>query len=676
MAIDRRGNSARAEIDAYRQGLFHRTGMLLGNEGMEALRARTVAIAGCGGVGGACAITLARLGVGGFVLADPGRFDPPDGNRQWASSRATQGRNKAEVYAELLEDIHPGVRLTVHAEGVTEDNLEAFLAPADLLIDCLDISVPLDLRSRVYRTAQAAGMYAVTAPIFGFGTLVIFAAPGGMGMDELIADFVRVASEESKLPPGFPDVFFGPHLAPIEREIHKHRVPTSGIAVVMAAGVVCADVARLFLADQYPELPGPVCLPDTLVVEPLRRTYRVVSHAELFGRPSLTRAARTEALAAAHHNTALLPADAVACDLLSDSWADLPLGGASLPEGEPTVIAGLLADRYGLPHCAAFARGRLAEAVVLPLLARRGTVAATNALFPTTRFHLEQAGVRCVELGDAALDLDALDALLDSEPVGLVVVELCSNAGAGQPLTAAHMEAIAARAHAAGAKLVLDVARALDNAVLCGTTARALCTGADLVVGSLTKDLRCPAGAFVATSDEALAVRIADRATVMVTDGLRSRERRLLAGALMADPDTGVAARVEAVAALVAALAAAGLPVVQPAGGHAAYVDAARVLPHLPVDQRPADALAAALYVASGLRTARNLASPLQEARGLQLLRLPVPVGIDRTAAHDHLVAELAALAADPGRVPGLVARGGPPGVLGAFATHFEEVRP
>src|SRR5690242_674849 len=93
--------------DEYLRGFLHRTTMLLGERGVARLRDRTVAIAGCGGVGGATAITLARLGVGGFVLADPGIFDPPDLNRQWAGRRSTLGRNKTEVHAELLREINP-----------------------------------------------------------------------------------------------------------------------------------------------------------------------------------------------------------------------------------------------------------------------------------------------------------------------------------------------------------------------------------------------------------------------------------------------------------------------------------------------------------------------------------------------------------------------------------------
>ncbi|MDH5493048.1 MAG: ThiF family adenylyltransferase [Myxococcales bacterium] len=82
------------EIRQYTAALKNRTTMLLEQGGMDLLARRCVAIAGCGGVGGATAITLARLGVGKFILADPGIFDEPDGNRQWAGSRSTSAATR------------------------------------------------------------------------------------------------------------------------------------------------------------------------------------------------------------------------------------------------------------------------------------------------------------------------------------------------------------------------------------------------------------------------------------------------------------------------------------------------------------------------------------------------------------------------------------------------------
>ena len=327
--------------EEYLAGLFHRTTMLLGESGMARLKGKTVAVAGCGGVGGAVALTLARLGVGGFVLADPGIFDPPDGNRQWAASRAVQGRNKTDVHAELLRNINPDVRLTLFPEGITEQNLERFLAPADLLLDCLDISVPVSLRGQVYRGAMARGLYAVSAPNLRLRHPDPLLRAGRDGDGRAHRRLRQGGVDRVEAAPGFPDHYFVPHVRAVEREIHKHRVPTSAISVTLASGLVAAEIARIFLREEYPELEGPPVLPQVFAVEPLRRTFRVLHYSELF-RDHGDRAAREAALASAHHDVVQVPSKKVAVDLLSDSWSDLPMAGGPTdppsPEADPRAL--------------------------------------------------------------------------------------------------------------------------------------------------------------------------------------------------------------------------------------------------------------------------------------------------------------------------------------------------
>ena len=366
------------EHSDYMRGFVHRTTMLLGEQRMATLADCTVAIAGCGGVGGATAITLARLGVGGFVLADPGIFDPPDLNRQWAGTRATLDQNKARVHRDLLLQINPNLRLTVFEEGVTDTNLDAFLEPADLLLDCLDISVPLPLRSRVYRAAQQRGLHGITAPIFGFGTMIVIARPDGMGMDAMIEQFVEVASRDSKLPPGFPGYFFGPHLDAVEREIHKHRVPTSSISVTVATGFVAAEIVRILLGASYPELDPSPTLPDVVVIDPLRLTLAVVPYTALFHAQNAVD--RVAALQAADQNPVLLPAPAIDTDALSDSWSELPPPVRWAPKTSQQ-LEDLLAERFGFPHNLPVFRGRFAEACLAPAILQGPGQVVTNGLF-------------------------------------------------------------------------------------------------------------------------------------------------------------------------------------------------------------------------------------------------------------------------------------------------------
>ena len=671
---------------AFLEGLFHRTGMLLGAEAMERLRSTTVAIGGCGGVGGATAITLCRLGVGGFVLADPGIFDPPDLNRQWAGTRVTLERNKTEVHAEILRAINPEVRLHTFTEGVTEENLDAFLEPADLYVDCLDISVPLSLRSEVYRRVMARGMYGVTSPIFGFGTLILFAEPGGMGMDELIEGFVEVASTESKLPPGFGDNFFPPFIDAIEREIHKHKIPTSSIAVCVSTGLISAEIVLILLRDLYPSLRAPICLPQVFVVDPLQPTYRVMHHDGLFVRhptPPSEPAGRAEALAAVHHNVAALDHRRVGADFLSDSWADLPASSSpvfDLTAAPEPDLGALLQERYGYPHNAVVFRGRFAEAVLAPLLVKPGQVVLANALFPTTRFHLEAAGARVVEIPsgtDADLDLTELQRWLSSGDVGALYVEPCNNALAGQPLSIANLQAARDLCAARAVPVVLDGCRAYTNAALLSARAgtdidlaahvRELCALTDATATSLSKDWSCPVGAFLGVRDDALFEQLRDRVALMTGHGLRPGDRHVIGASLAASPHA-VRERVQRVRRLTEALAAAGVPVVRPAGGHAVYVDARAALPHLS-DALPAEALANAVFEEAGVRGARNMGT-----QGRHIVRYAVPVGTTDGDADAALVAGLTRVLERAGEVRGLRQVGGPGGVLSDYAGAFETV--
>src|SRR5688572_6245448 len=85
---------------------LNRSFPILTEQGIRSLASRKVVVAGCGGVGGSLAVTLARMGVGKFHLSDPANFDQPDMNRQWGALNSTLGRPKVEVYREMIKDIN------------------------------------------------------------------------------------------------------------------------------------------------------------------------------------------------------------------------------------------------------------------------------------------------------------------------------------------------------------------------------------------------------------------------------------------------------------------------------------------------------------------------------------------------------------------------------------------
>jgi hypothetical protein len=147
------------------------------------LRGKCVAIAGMGGVGGGYLITLARLGVGAFHIADFDRFSTANFNRQMGANIHTVGRPKAEVMAEMALAINPDLRITRFDEGVNPENLDAFLTGVDLFLDGFDFFV-LDIRRKAYARCHQLGIPALTAGPVGMGTVSIGFSPQGMSFEQ------------------------------------------------------------------------------------------------------------------------------------------------------------------------------------------------------------------------------------------------------------------------------------------------------------------------------------------------------------------------------------------------------------------------------------------------------------------------------------------------------------
>ena len=149
----------------------------------QALRGKRVAIAGLGGVGGAHLLTLTRLGIGAFHVADFDTFDIPNFNRQAGAMMSSVGRPKADVLAAMARDINPGLELKVFGDGVTKQNLEAFFDGVDLYVDGLDFFA-FSARKMVFTACAQLGIPATTAAPLGMGTAVLNFLPGGMTFEE------------------------------------------------------------------------------------------------------------------------------------------------------------------------------------------------------------------------------------------------------------------------------------------------------------------------------------------------------------------------------------------------------------------------------------------------------------------------------------------------------------
>ncbi len=165
---------------------FRRNIGLVSHGEQELLRDATVGIAGLGGVGGLHMATLARMGIGGFHVADFDTFELANINRQYGATTKTIGREKAEVMKEIVEDINPSARIKVFKEGITEGNIVEFLTGLDVVIDGIDF-FEIDARRLLFNTAREMGIYAITCGPIGYGATLQVFSPTGMSFDKYFA---------------------------------------------------------------------------------------------------------------------------------------------------------------------------------------------------------------------------------------------------------------------------------------------------------------------------------------------------------------------------------------------------------------------------------------------------------------------------------------------------------
>ena len=719
MASDQESTDTSNAGDNYFRHFLNRTILLLGEEAVQTLRGKTVAIAGCGGQGGAACLTLARMGVGNFILADPKPFDEPDINRQWGANLGTLGRNKADVYAEMLLAINPEIGIKKFCEGITDANIGDFLAGADLLVDCLDIAVPGALRAQVFANASAQGMHIFTGAMLGFGGMVAGSCPGGIPL-EVLGGIEDTAISGSKIPPAIREVFVPEFMDRIEEYLHIHRAPSIAVSPALLGTLLSVESVVALLGNTFPGWRPPICLPHILLVDLLKMNFKVVHLDDLTSKRPLKEPGESHApdvarkscedrralLASVGYNTNLLPHDAVDLDLITDSWNEIhaPAAARSEPDGSWSTasVEQAIEGLYGYEYVVPVFRGRFAEALLCRALGKAGSTVVTNGLFPTTQFHLESNGFAVRELSTATahdlgsdhafkgnLDLPRLKETLEQgNGVAAIYIELCVNALGGHPISMANLTAVHELATARGIPVVLDAARAFENAALIRerepgfsdrtlvSIVRQMCRLSSACASSCAKDFICKEGGFVATHDHALFVQLCDL-SLAFGDGLSEAARRDLVQALAVSPDSagGSAARTAQVRTLWEMLRERSVPVVAPAGGHALFVDVRALLPHIPPEQFPTQVLANELFLAGGVRTAPNFSTPDQQERNVHLLRLAIPIRYCEDGALESLARAFESVMARRETIAGLERIGAPPGVAGEFAASYRPVK-
>jgi len=355
-------------------------------------------------------------------------------------------------------------------------------------------------------------------------------------------------------------------------------------------------------------------------------------------------AERRQILSHAQYNLFCIAADDVIIDLLTDSgvaamsaeqWAALMRGdesyaGSASFERFDAAVKRLMPFKHVIPTH----QGRAAEAILFALLGGAGKIIPSNTHFDTTRANIEATGAHAIDLvcpqaDDAAceapfkgdMDLDRLSSLLerDGARVACVMMTITNNAGGGQPASLANIKAVSAMARRHGKLFVIDGCRFAENAWFVkereeGQRRRSVAeivndifSCADAMTMSAKKDAFANIGGWLALNDDDLAEQA--RTRLILTEGfptyggLAGRDLDAISQGLseIIDEDY-LRYRVRVNEYMLERLVAEEVPVVRPAGGHAVFLEAGAMLPHIPALHYPGQALATALYEEGGVR--------------------------------------------------------------------------
>ncbi len=414
-----------------------------------------------------------------------------------------------------------------------------------------------------------------------------------------------------------------------------------------------------------------------------------------------TPARRRQALEEAGHNTFLLRSEDVFIDLLTDSGtsavsqeqrAAMELGDEAYAGSRSYYrLEAAMQEVYGYRHLVPTHQGRGAEHLLARALVRPGSIVPSNLYFTTSREHVTLAGgvwvdVAVQEASDPEsvypfkgdIDLDRLATVLgEAEPgcVAFVRQEACLNMAGGQPFSLENLRAVRELTRRHGVPLILDATRVAENALFVKqrepghadrtlpAIMREITALSDGAVFSSKKDHFVPIGGMLCLNDDDLAQQVRELLVVyegfVHYGGMAGHDMEALARGIHESADERmVAAYVAQAAYLGRLLQEREAPIVVPVGAHAVFLDAKRLLPHLPQAAFPAQSLAAAIYLAGGVRSMERGIVSGQHGNdpydGLELVRLTLP---RRVYGHEHLefAAEVvASVLARADQVPGL----------------------
>jgi tryptophanase len=435
-----------------------------------------------------------------------------------------------------------------------------------------------------------------------------------------------------------------------------------------------------------------------------------------------TAAHRREKAREAAYNLFQLHAEDVLIDLLTDSgtgamsrdqWAAIQHGDESYA-GSPSwfVFADAVRGLFPYRHVIPTHQGRAAERILFSVLGGAGKVVPSNTHFDTTRANIEFTGAEAVDLVIAEghdpssehpfkgnMDVAALDALLTERgaDVPCVMMTITNNSGGGQPVSLENLRAVSEVAHAHGKPLYLDACRFAENAWFIRLREpgqgerdvpdiiRDMASLADGMTMSAKKDPMGNIGGWLALNDDDVATEC--RNLLILTEGfptyggLAGRDLEALAQGLkeVVSHDY-LNYRIASTAYVAEAMDRLGMPRLRPAGGHAVYLDARALLPHIPPTEYPGQALAVALYEIGGVRTCEigtvmfgRQPDGSERPAAMDLVRLAIPRRTYTQSHMDYVIEVCEQVLAVAPDLPGYRIVDEPP-ALRHFSASFEPI--
>jgi tryptophanase len=395
-----------------------------------------------------------------------------------------------------------------------------------------------------------------------------------------------------------------------------------------------------------------------------------------------------------------------------DQWAAIQHGDESYA-GSPSwfLFADSVRELFPFRHVIPTHQGRAAEKILFTAIGGPGKVVPNNTHFDTTRANVEFTGAEAVDLPipealepsvvhpfKGNMDIEALERLLSGrDTVPAVFVTVTNNSGGGQPVSLENLRGVRAVCDAHRVPLFLDACRFAENAWFIRQRepgqadrsvvdiVREMSSLADGMTMSAKKDPLANIGGWLALDDDELAERC--RNLLILTEGfptyggLAGRDLEAVAQGLREAVDHEyLRYRVRSTEYLGEALAAAGVPIVQPPGGHAVYLDARALLPHIPPLQYPGQALAVALYETGGVRGCEigtvmfgRRTDGSEQPAALDLVRLAIPRRTYTQSHIDYVIEVCSAVAERRAELRGLRMTFEPP-TLRHFTARFEPV--